>query len=87
MKENPMPKTITRADMAQHIARNSAAPLFPEGVPGPVHYAAQWWAIPETEQDYSPVQDPQIRETYDQLARRYAAGVEAVRAEQQAGLR
>jgi hypothetical protein len=81
-----MPKTITREDMARHIARNGAAPLFPEGVPGPVHYAEQWWAIPETEEHYSPVKDPQVRATYDDLARRYAAGVEAVRAEQQAGL-
>lgn len=82
-----MPQTITITDMARHIDRRDAAPLLPDGVPGPVHYASQWWAIPEDEQDYRPVQDPQVRASYDALARRYAAGVEAARAEQQAGLR
>jgi hypothetical protein len=84
--ENPMAQTITVTDMARYIARNDAAPLFPEGVPGPVHYASQWWAVPKTEQDYRPVQDPQVRATYDSLARRYAQGVDAVWDEQRAGI-
>lgn len=79
-----MAQTITVPEMAHHIARNDAAPLLPEGVPGPVHYASQWWAVPETEQDYVPVTDKSVMATYDDLAKRHAAGVAAVRAERKA---
>jgi hypothetical protein len=76
--------TISQTEMSSHIAHGTAAALLPTGVPGPVHHALQWWAIRENDQDYQPVDDAAASRNYDDLARRYAAGVAAVSAEQDA---
>uniref|UniRef100_UPI003F497668 hypothetical protein n=1 Tax=Amycolatopsis sp. CA-151526 TaxID=3239921 RepID=UPI003F497668 len=74
---------ISAVEMANHIAARDAAPLLPDGVPGPVHYADQWWAVPQDQQEYQPIQDAAAIARFDDLARRYAEGVEAVQAERQ----
>jgi hypothetical protein len=51
---------ISTPTMHGHIKAGRALPLLPEGVPGPVQYAARWWAIPAGGQDYRPVTDPAV---------------------------
>lgn len=65
--------TISGEDMARLVARGAAVPLLPEGVPGPVQHAGQWWAIPTGQTEYRPVTDPGQIALLDRNAQRYAA--------------
>jgi hypothetical protein len=65
-------KIITSTDMANLVQLGEAVPLLPEGVPGPVRYDGQWWAVPADATDYQPITDPDQTAMLDRNARRYA---------------
>jgi hypothetical protein len=65
--------TIPISDMAQHLAAGDAEPLLPEGVPGPVRLADQWWAVPTGHDQYWPVTDPAAVIAFDQGSARLTA--------------
>jgi hypothetical protein len=74
-EETPMVDlpTIPIPDMAQHLAAGKAEPLLPEGVPGPVRLADQWWAVPTGGDCYWPVTDPAAVTAFDEGSTRLAA--------------
>ncbi len=60
---------ITTDDMTELITAGHAAPLLPDGVPGPVHYRGHWWAIGHGATHYTPTSTEQARQL-DEHARR-----------------
>ncbi len=58
-------QTIPIPAMAQHLAAGDADALLPDGVPGPVRLADQWWAVPTGDNHYRPVTDPAAVTTFD----------------------
>jgi len=72
------PTTITQARMTELLASETPAerarPMLPEGIPGPVQYRDQWWAIPENEEVYQRVTNPAVIARFNQLVERYTAG-------------
>ena len=66
-------QTITTEAMAARVQAGDALPLLPEGVPGPVQHAGQWWAVPTDAADYQLVTDPAQVAMLNRNARRYAA--------------
>lgn len=81
--------TISSADMGRLVARGKASPLLPEGEPGPVQHAGQWWAIPaetnEHQAHYRPVTNPDQIAMLDRNAQRYAAARAATARARQSG--
>ncbi|MFC7344942.1 hypothetical protein [Saccharopolyspora griseoalba] len=73
-----MHSTISEEVMRQALSTGEAAALLPEGTPGPVHYADQWWVIPRGHADYQPAEDAEA-ERLDQHAQRLIASVRATR--------
>ncbi|WP_188317123.1 hypothetical protein [Solihabitans fulvus] len=67
-----MTESIRAAAMAHLIAAGTAAPLLPEGVPGPARLHGRWWAIPTGQDSYRPVADPDLAARLDHDADRYA---------------
>lgn len=65
-------QTVTTGDMAERVQAGDALPLLPEGIPGPVQHAGQWWAVPDDQTDYRPVTDPEQLTMLDRNAQRYA---------------
>jgi hypothetical protein len=59
--------------MAQHVAAGDAQSLLPDGVPGPVRLAGQWWAVPTGHDQYQPVTDPAAAATFEAGWARLAA--------------
>lgn len=53
---------LSTDDMAELIITGHAAPLLPDGVPGPVHYRGHWWAIPHGGIHYTPASTDQARQ-------------------------
>lgn len=66
-------QTIAVTTMAERVQAGNALPLLPEGVPGPVQYASQWWAVLADETVYRQITDPDQIRMLDRNARRYAA--------------
>lgn len=65
--------TIPIPDMAQCLATGDAHALLPDGVPGPVRLADQWWAVPTGGNRYQPVTDPAAVTMFDTGLARLAA--------------
>lgn len=63
---------ITSEDMAERVRSGTALPLLPEGIPGPVQHAGQWWAIPTGASDYRRVTDPTVVDRLNYQVERYA---------------
>lgn len=65
--------TIPIPAMALHLAAGEAQPLLPDGVPGPMRLADQWWAVPAGGDRYWPVTDPAAVTAFDEGATRLTA--------------
>lgn len=81
--------TISSEDMGRLVARSEASPLLPEGVPGPVKHAGQWWAIPadidKCQTEYRPVTNLDQIAMLDRNAQRYATARAATARIREAG--
>lgn len=66
-------QAIPIPDMAQHLAAGDADALLPDGVPGPVRLARQWWAVPTGGDRYRPVTDLAAVATFEAGLARLAA--------------
>jgi hypothetical protein len=65
--------TIPIPDMAARLAADDADALLPDGVPGPVRLAGQWWAVPTGHHQYQPVTDPAAATLFNEGLARLAA--------------
>lgn len=73
--------TLSATSMQQHLTAGRALPLLPDGIPGPVHYAGTWWAIPQDGVNYQQVTASEA-EQFTALAQRLGTGARAVQQEQ-----
>lgn len=72
---------ITPAAMEVEVATGAARCLLTGGLPQPVFWGGQWWAIRDGETNYRPVTDPdlaaQLDDDHARMTRARAATAEA----------